>query len=139
MRLSSRLPPAFDPNALTAAQVQQYFLIGIGAFILMFALKKLAPKVPNVLVAVALTTVISWAIGFQHDTKADITSIHSDKTKELITFALVVLSRCGECVKFHRAKALAMGITEAQLEEAAWCAVAIGGAPVRMFYLEQMK
>ncbi len=29
-----------------------------------------------------------------------------------------------------------MGITQAQLDEAAWCAVAMGGAPVRMFYLE---
>lgn len=61
------------------------------------------------------------------------------KTKELIAFALVILSRCGPCVKHHRAKALSMGITEAQLEEAAWCAVAMGGAAVRMFYLETMK
>lgn len=60
------------------------FIIGISAFILMFVLKKIAPKVPNVLVAVALTTVISWAIGFQHDTKANISSIQSDKTRELI-------------------------------------------------------
>ncbi len=60
------------------------FAIGISAFILMFVLKKIAPKVPNVLVAVALTTVISWAIGFQHDTKADIATIQSDKTRELI-------------------------------------------------------
>ncbi len=60
------------------------FFIGISAFVLMFALKKVAPKVPNVLVAVALTTVISWAIGFQHDTKATIDAIQSDKTRELI-------------------------------------------------------
>ncbi len=61
------------------------FCIGISAFILMFALKKMAPKVPNVLVAVALTTVVSWAIGFQHDTKANLDAIKSDKTRELIT------------------------------------------------------
>ena len=61
------------------------------------------------------------------------------RSKELITFALVVLSRCGPCLKFHKKKALEMGITQAELDEAAWCAVAMGGAPVRMFYLETMK
>ncbi|MDK9707170.1 MAG: SulP family inorganic anion transporter [Desulforhopalus sp.] len=59
-------------------------IIGVSAFILMFVLKKIAPKVPNVLVAVALTTVVSWAIGFQHDTKANIADIHSASTKEMI-------------------------------------------------------
>ena len=29
-----------------------------------------------------------------------------------------------------------MGITREELDEAAWCAVAMGGAPVRMFYQE---
>ena len=58
------------------------FFFGIGSFTLMFVLKKIAPKVPNVLVAVALTTVIAWAIGFQHDTKVDIATIQSDKTRE---------------------------------------------------------
>lgn len=61
------------------------FIFGVGAFGLMFILKKVAPKIPNVLVAVALTTVIAWAIGFQHDAKVDIATIQSDKTKELIT------------------------------------------------------
>jgi len=60
-------------------------IIGVFAFALMFVLKKVAPKIPNVLVAVALTTVISWAIGFQHDTKAPLTAISSDKAKELVT------------------------------------------------------
>jgi ribosomal protein S11 len=34
-------------------------------------------------------------------------------------------------------KARKMGITQQELDEAAWCAVAMGGAPVRMFYQEQ--
>ncbi len=60
------------------------FFFGIGSFTLMFALKKLAPKVPNVLVAVVLTTVLAWAIGYQHDAKVDIATIQSDKTRETI-------------------------------------------------------
>jgi len=61
------------------------------------------------------------------------------RTKELITFALVVGARCRSCVTLHRKKALAMGIPQAQLDEAAWCAVAMGGAPARSFYLEQKE
>jgi MFS superfamily sulfate permease-like transporter len=50
----------------------------------MFVLKKVAPKVPNVLVAVALSILISWAIGFQHDAKVDVVTLQSTKAKELI-------------------------------------------------------
>lgn len=60
------------------------------------------------------------------------------RTKELIQFALVVHTRCAPCFRVHFAKALKMGISEAELEEAAWLAVALGGAPVRMFYLEAL-
>jgi len=60
-------------------------------------------------------------------------------TKELITFALVVMARCDGCFSMHYRKALGMGITKKQLEEAAWCAVAMGGAVVRVFYLEMLN
>ena len=56
------------------------------------------------------------------------------RTKELIVFSLVVLTRCAPCFRTHYEKALGMGFTPAELEEAAWCAIAMGGAPVRMFY-----
>ena len=56
------------------------------------------------------------------------------RTKELILFALVVLQRCEDCLDMHYEKALGMGITREELDEAAWCAIAIGGAPVKMVY-----
>jgi SulP family sulfate permease len=59
-------------------------IMGIGAFAIMYGLKKVAPKIPNVLVAVAITTVISWAIGFEHNVKVDVSKIDSPKAKELI-------------------------------------------------------
>ncbi|MHB9025341.1 MAG: selenide, water dikinase SelD [Armatimonadota bacterium] len=62
-----------------------------------------------------------------------------ERAKELINFALVVHSRCAPCLRAHVAKARGMGITDAELDEASWCAVAMGGAPVRMFYVEEMK
>ncbi len=60
-------------------------------------------------------------------------------TKELITFSLVLMGRCRGCFAAHYNKALAMGITRAQLDEAAWCATAMGGAVVRMFYKEMLE
>ena len=59
-------------------------ILGLGAFAIMYGLKKVAPKIPNVLVAVAITTVISWAIGFEHNVKVDVSKIDSPKAKELI-------------------------------------------------------
>ncbi len=61
------------------------------------------------------------------------------RTKELITFALVVHARCTPCMKIHLKKVAEMGITQDELEEAAWCAIAVGGAPVKMFYSDYME
>lgn len=61
------------------------------------------------------------------------------KTKELILFSLVVASRCEPCFEVHSRKAREMGLTPAQLDEAAWCAIALGGAPVKMFYQECLR
>jgi selenide, water dikinase len=56
------------------------------------------------------------------------------RTKELILFSLVCLARCEECFETHYHRALELGITPAELDEAAWCAAAMGGAPVKVFY-----
>ena len=59
-------------------------IMGVAAFAIMFGLKKISPKVPNVLVAVVITTLISWGIGFQHDDQANLSRIESDRAKALI-------------------------------------------------------
>jgi SulP family sulfate permease len=59
-------------------------LLGALAFAIMFILRKIAPKIPNVLVAVAITTSISWAIGFQHNASVDISAIECPKVHELV-------------------------------------------------------
>ena len=63
----------------------------------------------------------------------------SEKAKELILFSLVLQSRCRPCFDTHYQKARELGITQAELDEAAWCAIAMGGAPVRMFYQECLR
>ena len=63
----------------------------------------------------------------------------SAKAKELILFSLVVHSRCHPCFDTHYAKARELGLSQAEIDEAAWCAIAMGGAPVRMFYQECLR
>ena len=58
--------------------------IGGLAFVIMYGLKWISPKIPNVLVAVAVTTIISWAVGFQHNVTVDISAVQSPTAQELI-------------------------------------------------------
>jgi SulP family sulfate permease len=61
--------------------------MGAGAFIVMYGLKWLNPRIPYVLAAVALTTLVSWATGFQHDMKAPLSSINSPQVRqEVVVF-----------------------------------------------------
>ena len=59
-------------------------LMGVFAFAVMYGLKTLNPRIPNVLVAVVLTTLISWSMGFQQDRTVPATDIASPETRELI-------------------------------------------------------
>jgi SulP family sulfate permease len=59
-------------------------LIGVFAFGIMYGLKWLSPRIPNVLVAVVITTTISWAMGFQHDRFVSIDVIESPEARHLI-------------------------------------------------------
>ena len=54
------------------------------AFAIMYGLKRLAPRIPNVIVAVVITTGISWAVGFEHMTISDISAINSTKVGQTI-------------------------------------------------------
>ncbi|MBN1844031.1 MAG: SulP family inorganic anion transporter [Deltaproteobacteria bacterium] len=58
--------------------------MGALAFAIMYGLKRVSPRMPNVLVAVVVTTLISWAVGFQHNTMVDISAIQSPRVRSLI-------------------------------------------------------
>jgi len=59
-------------------------IMGIFAFVIMYGLRRISPKIPNVLVAVAVTTIISWSMGFQHNATVDISLIESLKARTAI-------------------------------------------------------
>jgi anti-anti-sigma factor len=54
------------------------------AFATMIGLKKLNPRIPNVLVAVIITTLLSWSIGFQRNEQVAISKMQSDQVAELV-------------------------------------------------------
>ena len=74
-------------------------IMGAFAFAIMYGLRRISPKIPNVLVAVAVTTILSWSMGFQHNATVDISTIESPKVTRLIkqfSGALKMLSRFEE-------------------------------------------
>jgi SulP family sulfate permease len=87
-------------------------LLGAAAFAIMFTLKRLAPRVPNVLVAVTVTTLISWGIGYQHDTEVRLSAIDSPRVRQLITDFNAAVSDIGALG--HRQAAAQRHMTEVQ-------------------------
>ena len=59
-------------------------LMGAFAFAIMYGLKWFSPKIPNVLVAVVVTTLISWGFDFENKNKIDIGYIDSQSAVEII-------------------------------------------------------
>ena len=55
------------------------------AFIIMYGLKRLAPRIPNVIVAVVITTGFSWVLGLGHTSVVDISAIHFTELNPAIT------------------------------------------------------
>ncbi|MBU0756384.1 MAG: sodium-independent anion transporter, partial [Planctomycetes bacterium] len=49
------------------------------AFGIMWGLKRLNPKIPSVLVAVLVTTLLSWSLGFEHNRTVPLSAIRSQE------------------------------------------------------------
>ena len=58
------------------------------------------------------------------------------RTKQALAIALSVITKCEPCTKTHVAKARQMGMSEDEIGEAAWMAIAFGGSPVWKFWTE---
>ena len=65
-------------NTLVAASTETYFpalFMAISAFAIMFLLKRYYPKLPGVLIAVVITTSVSFGIGYQKEQMVTISDI----------------------------------------------------------------
>lgn len=58
--------------------------LGVFAFAVMYVLRRIDKRIPYVLVAVVLTTIISWATGFEKNVKAPLDLIASEECRELV-------------------------------------------------------
>lgn len=58
-------------------------MMGVAAFAIMFLMKRYTPKLPNVLVAVTITTLVSWSIGFEHNGKSRVENIVDSEVARL--------------------------------------------------------
>ena len=58
--------------------------LGALAFGIMYVLKRITPRTPNVLVAVVVTTLISWATGYQHNETIPLEQISSWHAQSLV-------------------------------------------------------
>lgn len=59
-------------------------VMGLLAFAIMYGLKYFNPRLPFVLVAVVITTVLSWAIGFEKNLTVPLTAVQSPKFRNLV-------------------------------------------------------
>ena len=59
--------------------------MGATAIAIMWVIRKKAPKLPGVLIAVALTTVVSWQIGFERNATATLEQIADTEAHALLT------------------------------------------------------
>jgi MFS superfamily sulfate permease-like transporter len=63
------------------------------AFAIMYGLKRVYPRIPNVLVAVVVTTVLSWTLGFEQKAVVNIADVSSAETsREIAKFNHAVTS-----------------------------------------------
>ncbi len=74
-------------------------LLGALAIGIMYGLKRLNPKIPYVLIAVVITTLISWGMGFEHNTKILMQNIDSKEVQESVALfnqAVIDSTKAGE-------------------------------------------
>ena len=70
--------------------------MGVLSIAIMVGLKRLNPRIPYVLAAVAVTTILSWAIGFQHNEQVSVNRIADEQVqKDVSDFNLAVKSIAG--------------------------------------------
>jgi SulP family sulfate permease len=60
------------------------FAMGALAFVIMYGLRRISPKIPNVLAAVAVTIIISYFSGFEHNATVDLAAFQLPKVKQLV-------------------------------------------------------
>ncbi len=86
--------------------------MGLGAIAIMWAVKKYRPKLPGVLIAVVITTVISWAIGFEKNADGRLEQVRDPELFALVQAVDAGVRRLDELNKAVAAKQEALAAAE---------------------------
>jgi sulfate permease, SulP family len=78
--------------------------MGVAAIAIMWVIRKKAPKLPGVLIAVAVTTVISWQIGFERNATATLEQIAEPEAQTLLAEFVRTEARAKELAEQIAAK-----------------------------------
>ena len=70
--------------------------MGLAAIAIMWAIRKWRPKLPGVLIAVAITTVVSWQVGFERNATATVEQIAEPEAQALLAEFVRAESRIKE-------------------------------------------
>lgn len=70
--------------------------MGIAAIAIMWTIRRYVPKLPGVLVAVAVTTLVSWQFGYERNLKAGVEQIADAEGQALLTEFVRTAGRIGE-------------------------------------------
>jgi SulP family sulfate permease len=89
-------------------------VMGLVAIAIMWSIRKFRPKWPGVLVAVAITTVASWGLNFEHNATATIEQIGDPEAKSL----LVEYARIEDRIKEINAQIAAKTVELKELHKA---------------------
>lgn len=79
------------------------FGMAVLAFAIMIVLRKINPRIPNVLVAVAITTVLAWAVKFEQRRGIPLDRIESREVVQLVEQFNAVVSERRELEEFRAA------------------------------------
>jgi SulP family sulfate permease len=91
------------------------FIMGVSAFALMFFLRKKFPKLPAVLIAVAITTIASYAIGFEKNASGKIEQIMDAELQALVKQTDEINLRAADLAAQAAAKSGELKATEKSL------------------------
>lgn len=58
--------------------------LGLMAFLIMWGLKRINPKIPNVLIAVVVSTLISWSVGLENNLHIPLAAVRGPETVQLL-------------------------------------------------------
>lgn len=63
----------------------------------------------------------------------------SEKTKELIAYAIAVSLRCEDCIGFHAKTLVRLGVTADEVRETLGVTILMGGGPAAMYAAHAME